>query len=187
MSARIKLWHVIAGGGALFALSRLRGGAAKKQPSVEVMMAASYRNANFNLLIQQLGRTGGLSTKQMNAQRVGPLRVVLELRVSGFEKAFAGDISGDAREAAKKLAGKLGAACPDAPTIANTNPAILRVKDISSGFRVTLVWPAVWKSSTTGPVRPRVLECIKRLLGAANKDFAKRLIRISAERMVEAA
>ncbi len=182
---KIKLWHVLAGGGALFALSRLKGGggSVEKQPSVEVMMTAAHQNDNFNLLIKQLGKTGGLSTEQMNAQRVGPLRVVLELKVSSFEKMFAGDISGDARKAAKKLAGKLGAACPGAPTIANTNPAILKVKDVGAGFRVTLVWPAVWKGSTTGPVRSQVLACIKGLLGAANKDFAKRLIRLTAERV----
>jgi hypothetical protein len=96
---------------------------------------------------------------------------------------FAGDISDAARKAAIKAAEQLASACPGAPALARLQPSVLRVSDISSGFRVLIVWPALWGSDEKGPVREQVRACIEGRVKAADKELGSRLTKLTARRL----
>jgi len=132
-------------------------------------------------LVLKLSQGTGQSSETVK-KLAGPLEVSLEVRASGIEKLFAGDISGDVRKTAIKIAQQLASSCSRAPKLAQANPTVLEIKDSDRGFRVRLQWPAVWGSETTGPVRPEVRDCIEALIKKNDAKLGERLLSLTASR-----
>lgn len=116
-------------------------------------------------------------------QYAGPLEVLLEVRASGFEKLFAGDITSDVRKSAIKIANQLPTACPIAPKLSRSDPAVVRVSDSDRGFKVRLVWPAIWPSVVKGPVRSEVRACMEALTRKVDPKLGERLLSFVAQRL----
>jgi hypothetical protein len=175
------------GGGAVVLFLATRKSTTADAPistsEIDRLMSEAAATEAFNRLISDLVVTGGGSPMTLKQQYAGPLEVVLDLRVIGFEKLFVGDLTTEAREVAIKIASKLAESCPGAPKLATYVPSIVRISDIDSGLRVRLVWPALWSSETRGPVREEVRACMETLVKASNKKFRERLIRLTASRI----
>jgi len=150
---------------------------------IDKLMTQSYEDAAFNRLIEELASKSSDTKPQVKQRYAGPLEILLEVRASWLEKAFAGDISSDVRKTATKIASQLAATCAGAPTVARFDPAIVRVTGSDNGFKVRLVWPALWGSTTTGPVRPQVRNCMEMLTRKVDPKLGARMISFTASRL----
>jgi hypothetical protein len=164
----------------------------KDEPDVELtpvdldkLMTQSYEDAAFNRLIDELAKSSQTSTSQVKQRYSGPLEVSLEISASWLEKAFksASGLTPDVRKTATKVASQLAATCAGAPTVARFDPSIVKVSSSSDGFKVRLVWPALWGSTTTGPVRPVVRSCMEMLTRKMDPALGKRMLSFEARRL----
>jgi hypothetical protein len=146
------------------------------------VMQDSYTDADFQKLIGNLATTGGKTQVQVRQELTGPLEVVLEIRASGIEKFFAGDITPDVRKTAEKIASLLSVTCPGAPKLTNERLSLLRISDTSSGFKVRMAWPAIWSNTSRGPVREQVRACMEQLVRDTDKKIGERLLSLAAAR-----
>lgn len=115
------------------------------------------------------------------AKRKGILKVVLVLRVSGFEKMAANpsNILRDVLKGAKAVAANLPSACPTAPKLLG-NPSGA-IGGTSQGYAVTLTFPALWGGTKTGRVRDDVLACLTKEI-RKNRQVNERFISLTAQR-----
>jgi hypothetical protein len=157
--------------------------AAVSPTEIDRLMADAYADGAFSRLIDDLVKTGGGATEAVKRTYAGPLELQIEIRASGFEKFFAGDITPDVKKTAAKIAAQLATVCPGAPKLAVLKPSLVKLSDTSRGFRARIVWPAIWSSETTGPVRPQVAECIEQLIRTASKKIGARLLSLQASRL----
>jgi len=151
------------------------------QPDIDTLMYEAYSDASFNRLIDELARD--VPTPAIKRSYSGPLEILLEVRANWFERTFSPDITPDVRKTATKIASKLAETCPNAPRIARFDPSVVRVSKSDDGFRVRLVWPAYWGSTTTGPVRPVVRSCMETLTRTVDPKLGARLISFTASRL----
>lgn len=150
---------------------------------IERLMSEAAETEAFQRLISELVETGGRSSFSPTENLTGPLEVIIELKASGLEKAFAGDITPDAKKEATKIASKLETSCPGAPKLASFTPSIVKVSETPAGFKVRIAWAAVWGSTVKGPVRPEVRDCMEALVKASSEKFKKRFLSLSAQRL----
>jgi len=115
-------------------------------------------------------------------ERTGPMVAILNIKVSGMEKAFSKEstILADARKAAFKIGELVATNCPGAPKLQGT-PAI-KLKDVDGGYEVTIVWQAIWGGAFKGNVRDVVLNCIIAQMKASSSDFKKRFVSLRVYR-----
>lgn len=178
----LKWWAwALMGGVAYFGLKTLKGGGASKV-DLDAMMRKSYEDAAFQRMLQDLVKQGVVP--DTTVKYIGPLQVVLDLKASGVEKMFqsAEGLRPQVMKAARKIATEIPTACPGAPHFAQIDPSIAKLSDTRTGFRIVLVWPAIWSSEVKGPVKEQVLICAEKLVRSSDKDINERLVKMTAER-----
>jgi hypothetical protein len=179
----LKWWAWAAMGGiAYFGIKKLKGGSAPKA-DIDAMMRKAYEDDEFQRLVRDLADLGVIP--DATSKHTGPLQVVLDLKASGVEKMFqsAEGLRPQVLKAARKIATEIPNACPGAPHFALIDPSIARLSETSKGFRIVLVWPAIWSSATKGPVKEQVRICAEKLVRASDKDIRERLIHMTAVRL----
>jgi hypothetical protein len=114
--------------------------------------------------------------------------VTVSLRVSGGEKfaiglgAYGGEdgLKQKAVELARDIQAKLPSACPGAPKL-ESQPKVT-MKDVDGGYKVFVRWVARWSHDKKGPLKPRVVECMSRLV-KADENIGERVKSLTAVRL----
>ena len=147
-------------------------------------MRESYEDAEFQRMVSELASKGLISTKEPD-KHIGPMQATLDLKASTVEKMFqsAEGLRPQVMKAARKIAERLPDACPGAPRFSKLDPSIVKLKETDGGFRIVIVWPAVWESTEKGPVRERVRSCAEKVVRASDANIDKRLRQMTATRL----
>lgn len=116
------------------------------------------------------------------AKRKGILKIVLKIRVSGFEKAMSNPntILSDVMKGATALATALPNSCPTAPKLLGRPTGT--IGGTSDGYAIQIAIPALWGSEKMGPIRKEPLDCIIREI-RKNDKIKPRFISLTAQRI----
>lgn len=177
-------WAVM-GGITYFGLRAMKkSGPALTDNEIDALMRKSYEDAEFQRMVKELAGKGSIDVSNPDAY-IGLMQATLDLEASGLEKAFqsAEGLRPQVTKAARKIAEQLPDACPGAPRFSQLDPSVVRLSETKDGFRVVLVWPAVWASTEKGPVHEQVRACAERVVRASDKDINERLVRMTAVRL----